>query len=166
MKKNYLFRIIFWSIIFIILLFCGIVGIINSNKNFNNNKDKINKIITIFNNHSTIKEFSNISTNIEASLNNKKIIINYNDINSYKFTINNNYLETTINKNDSNAKIALMLLADSIAVYYGREEKTTFTYFTSDKVLSLELNDGISYKENNNKYIVKLNLNKYIKSDN
>lgn len=163
MKKKYLFRIIFWSIILVFSIFLGVIGLINSNKEFNNNKKVLNEIIRDFNNHSTIKEFGAVNTKINASLKNKKIVINYNDIKKYKFNVKDNYLEITINKDDSDAKMIIMILADSIAIYKGQEEKSTFEYFITDKALLFNFEQGISYTLKNNKYVVKLNLNRYVK---
>ncbi len=139
---------------------------IENYKDFNIKKEEIEKIINIFNNNETILEFNRVGTRVKATIKNRKLVIDFGDSKSYKFKINDKYLETNIDKNSSSDKIIIMVLADSIAVKYGEVPKSVYPLFSDDTIFNYNLNNGINFTDLNDNYNVKISLNTYIKNRN
>ena len=115
--KN-IWRIIFWGIILIISLCAGVLGVIYSNQNFNKRKNDLVNIVETFNSNQLINNYKKIDVNLTAKLSDKNIIVSYtgNVNKDYIFKFKKNYLETTINKNDSIGDIVVMLITDSVSI--------------------------------------------------
>ena len=75
MKKANIFRCIFWGLIMLIVLSLGIIGVIYNVNSFNDNESDLKRIISIFNNNTTIKDYEKVDTKIEATLKGKNIIV-------------------------------------------------------------------------------------------
>lgn len=135
--KN-IWRIIFWGIILIISLCAGVLGVIYSNQNFNKRKNDLVNIVETFNSNQLINNYKKIDVNLNAKLSDKNIIVSYtgNVNKDYIFKFKKNYLETTISKND---------------------------LFNSN-IYNFKFSDGISYTDKTDKFIVKINLDNYIKN--
>lgn len=162
MKKGYIYRTIFWGLILLIILGLGIYGMIENDKKFDTNRDEAQSIVDIFNNNETIKQYKTVGSNVEAKVKKRNIVVSFNE-NNYVFKIKDNYLETTISKNDSIGKIITMIMADSIAVKLGSVEKSTYEFFNQDTVYNMTLEQGILYTSIGTDYNIKLNLKTYIK---
>ena len=162
MKKEYIYRTIFWGLILIIILGLGIYGMIEKDKKFDTNREEAQSIVDIFNNNETIKQYKNVGSNVDAKVKKRNIVVSFNE-NNYVFKINDNYLETTISKDDSIGKIITMIMADSIAVKLGSVEKSTYEFFNQDTVYNMTLEQGILYTSIGTDYNIKLNLKTYIK---
>lgn len=162
MKKEYIYRTIFWGLILIIILGLGIYGMIENDKKFDTNREEAQSIVDIFNNNETIKQYKNVGSNVDAKVKKRNIVVSFNE-NNYAFKINDNYLETTISKDDSIGKIITMIMADSIAVKLGSVEKSTYEFFNQDTVYNMTLEQGILYTSIGTDYNIKLNLKTYIK---
>ncbi len=160
MKKANIFRCIFWGLIMLIVLSLGIIGIIYNVNSFNDNESDLKRIISIFNNNTTIKDYEKVDTKIEATLKGKNIIVEVKSTTDkvYKFNFKRNYLETNIEKDDSIGNIIVMVLADSISVNHGGFEGDTYNSFTNQSVYNYTLDQGIEYNEKNSKYRIKINL--------
>lgn len=163
MKKEYIFRTIFWGIIMICSLGLGIFGMIEKDKQLSSNKDEINKILEIFNSNETINEYKRVGTIVTATLKGRNININFGDYENYTFKVNNDYLETNVSKTDNIAKIIIMILSDSIAVKKGEEPQNVYSYFNEDIVYDYTLKDGIEYTADGLNYNVKISLINHIK---
>lgn len=162
MKKEYIYRTIFWGLNLIIILGLGIYGMIENDKKFDTNREEAQSIVDIFNNNETIKQYKNVGSNVDAKVKKRNIVVSFNE-NNYVFKINDNYLETTISKDDSIGKIITMIMADSIAVKLGSVEKSTYEFFNQDTVYNMTLEQGILYTSIGTDYNIKLNLKTYIK---
>lgn len=162
MKKEYIYRTIFWGLILLIILGLGIYGMIENDKKFDTNREEAQSIVDIFNNNETIKQYKTVGSNVEAKVKKRNIVVSFNE-NNYAFKIKDNYLETTISKNDSIGKIITMIMADSIAVKLGSVEKSTYEFFNQDTVYNMTLEQGILYTSIGTDYNIKLNLKTYIK---
>ena len=162
MKKEYIYRTIFWGLILLIILGLGIYGMIENDKKFDTNREEAQSIVDIFNNNETIKQYKNVGSNVDAKVKKRNIVVSFNESN-YAFKINDNYLETTISKDDSIGKIITMIMADSIAVKLGSVEKSTYEFFNQDTVYNMTLEQGILYTSIGTDYNIKLNLKTYIK---
>ena len=162
MKKEYIYRTIFWGLILIIILGLGIYGMIENDKKFDTNREEAQSIVDIFNNNETIKQYKNVGSNVDAKVKKRNIVVSFNE-NNYVFKLNDNYLETTISKDDSIGKIITMIMADSIAVKLGSVEKSTYEFFNQDTVYNMTLEQGILYTSIGTDYNIKLNLKTYIK---
>ena len=132
------------------------------NKKFDTNREEAQSIVDIFNNNETIKQYKNVGSNVDAKVKKRNIVVSFNESN-YAFKINDNYLETTISKDDSIGKIITMIMADSIAVKLGSVEKSTYEFFNQDTVYNMTLEQGILYTSIGTDYNIKLNLKTYIK---
>lgn len=162
MKKEYIYRTIFWGLILLIILGLGIYGMIENDKKFDTNREEAQSIVDIFNNNETIKQYKTVGSNVDAKVKKRNIVVSFNE-NNYAFKIKDNYLETTISKNDSIGKIITMIMADSIAVKLGSVEKSTYEFFNQDTVYNMTLEQGILYTSIGTDYNIKLNLKTYIK---
>lgn len=162
MKKEYIYRTIFWGLILLIILGLGTYGMIENDKKFDTNREEAQSIVDIFNNNETIKQYKTVGSNVDAKVKKRNIVVSFNE-NNYAFKINDNYLETTISKNDSIGKIITMIMADSIAVKLGSVEKSTYEFFNQDTVYNMTLEQGILYTSIGTDYNIKLNLKTYIK---
>ncbi len=162
MKKKYIYRTIFWGLILLIILGLGIYGMIENDKKFDTNREEAQSIVDIFNNNETIKQYKTVGSNVDAKVKKRNIVVSFNE-NNYAFKIKDNYLETTISKNDSIGKIITMIMADSIAVKLGSVEKSTYEFFNQDTVYNMTLEQGILYTSIGTDYNIKLNLKTYIK---
>lgn len=166
MKKAYIIRCIFWGFILLITLSLGIFGLIYHNRIFESNKDDLNRIVEIFNNSQTVKEYTDRKIYVTASLDGKNIKIKYpgSESKEYTYKLKNGYIETTYNENDSIARVMLMILTDSIAVNKGNMEKETYKYFNDNSIYNYKLKDGIEFSLKNNTYKVKINIKNTIKN--
>ena len=164
MKKENLFRTIFWGFITLICLTCAVSGLIYNNILFKNRETDLKNIVEVFNNTKVIKNYESVNTSIIARLDGKNIKISYEgvEIKEYKYKLKNGYLQTELENNDAIGKIILMVLADSIAINKGQNEGEIYTLFNNDTVLTYKLSEGIEYKEKDNYSIIKLNLDKHI----
>lgn len=81
----------------------------------------------------------------------------------YIFKFKKNYLETTISKNDSIADIVVMLITDSVSTIHGEAQNSINDLFNSN-IYNFKFSDGISYTDKTDKFIVKINLDNYIKN--
>ncbi len=163
--KN-IWRIVFWGIICIMCVCAGVFGVIYSNQNFNNRKSDLVNIVEIFNANPLINDYKRINVNLTAKLNGKNIVISYtgNVSEEYTFKFRKNYLETTISKSDNIADIVVMLIADSVSTIHGEEQNSINNLFDS-RIFSYKFEDGISYTDKTDKYLVKINLDNYIKNN-
>lgn len=162
--KN-IWRIIFWGIILIISLCAGVLGVIYSNQNFNSKKSDLENIVETFNNNPLINDYKRVNVNLSASLNGKSIVISYtgNISEDYIFKFRKNYLETTISKSDNIADIVVMLITDSVSTIHGEAQNSINDLFNSN-IYNFKFSDGISYTDKTDKFIVKINLDNYIKN--
>lgn len=163
MKKEYIFRMIFWGIILLLCLSAGIYGLLEDNKRFTSKKNEVQEIANIFNSNDTVKEFNKVGTVVKASLKGKKLVIKFGNSKNYIFKIYDNYLETSIDINNSSDKVITMILTDSIAIKYGAKEKETYELFNDNSILNYNLNKGIQFTKSGEKYNVKISLNTYVK---
>ena len=161
--KN-IWRIVFWGIICMLCLSAGIFGIIYNNQNFNKRKDDLLNIVKTFNSNQLINEYKKININLNSNLQDKNLVVTYtgNISNEYTFKLKNNYLETTINKSDNIANIVVMLIADSISTIHGEKQNSINDLFDNN-IYNYKFEDGISFIDKSNKYLVKINLDNYIK---
>ena len=165
MRKANIIRSIFWGLLALILLSLGITGLIYNNKIFNENKNELKRIIEIFNNNNTIKDYSERKTYITATLDGKNINIKYSGVENkeYIYKSKSGYLETTINDTDTIGKIILMVITDSIAVNKGNIEGDSYKIFNDNSIYNYKLKDGIEFSQKmNNNSLVKINLKKSI----
>lgn len=162
--KN-IWRIIFWGIILIISLCAGVLGVIYNNQNFNKRKNDLVNIVETFNSNQLINNYKKIDVNLNAKLSDKNIIVSYtgNVNKDYIFKFKKNYLETTISKNDSIADIVVMLITDSVSTIHGEAQNSINDLFDSN-IYNFKFSDGISYTDKTDKFIVKINLDNYIKN--
>lgn len=160
MKKANIFRSIFWGLIMLIVLTLGIFGVIYNNNEFKDKEDDLERIVNIFNNNSTIKEYEKFDTKIKASLKGKKIIIEYKaaTTKTYTFNFKRKYLETNIETNDTIGKVIVMAIADSISVNKGGFEGDIYELFTNENIYKYTLTEGIEYINKGDRYIIKINL--------
>ncbi|MCI8330501.1 MAG: hypothetical protein HFE04_00195, partial [Bacilli bacterium] len=128
MKKANIFRSIFWGLIMLILLALGILGVIHNINSYQEKKNDLEKIVTIFNNNNTIKEYEKVDTKIKATIDGKNIIVNCKTVTNkeYIFTFKREHLETNIAKDDTLGRAIIMVLADSISVNKGNFEGDTY----------------------------------------
>lgn len=163
-KKANIIRATFWGIIALIVLILGIMGAIYNNRIFSSRKNELENITILFNNSKFIKNYDTIGTKIYSELKGKNIIVKYESIEEkeYIFKLKNGYLETNIEKNDTIGKIIAMVITDSIAVNKGNIEGNTYPLFNDNTILNYKLNEGIEYNIKNNKYNIKINLDKYL----
>ena len=56
-----------------------------------------------------------------------------------------------------------MVMLDSVAVYYGEEETSTYDTFKSNIIYDMNLNDGVKVIINTNTYVYRISLNNHIK---
>ena len=159
--KN-IYRIMFWGLVCTLSLAAGIVGVITNNQLFSQRKNELNSIISYYNESDLLKEYRLANVMVSASLDNKDIVVTYEGIESkkYRYVLYNGYLKTTYNKNDSFAKVSLMLITDAISQYYGNPAKNVYSEFNNDEIYNYTFDKGINFELNKNKYIVKINLNK------
>ncbi len=162
--KN-IWRIVFWGIVCIMCVCAGVFGVIYSNQNFNSKKSDLENIVETFNNNPLINDYKRVNVNLSASLSGKSIVISYtgNISEDYIFKFRKNYLETTISKSDNIAEIVVMLMADSVSTIHGEAQNSINDLFDS-RIYSYKFEDGISYTDKTDKYLVKINLDNYIKN--
>lgn len=160
MKKANIIRSIFWGLIMLITLSLGITGVIHNIKSFNDSESDLKRIVEIFNNNQTIKDYENVDTKIKASLKGKNIIIEAEmaTTKTYKFNFKRDYLETNIETNDALGNVIVMVLADSISVNKGGFEGDTYNAFTTKNVYEYNLDEGIEYKTLNDREQIKISL--------
>ena len=163
MKKEYIFRMIFWGIILLLCISAGIYGLLENNKNFTSKKNEVQQIADIFNSNDTIEEYNKIGTEVKAVIKGKKLVIKFGENKDYTFRIYDNYLETSIDLNSSSDKIIIMILTDSVAIKHGATPKSTYELFNNDSIYNYNFENGISFTKLKEKYKVKINLNTYVK---
>ena len=125
----------------------------------------LDNIANIFNNNQTILEYQKTGVNVKASTASTtfNIVFGTETKNTYKFNIEKDYVEIDIDKNDNLASLAVMVLSDSIAVFYGETPTSTYNLFTTGDIYEYKLNEGIEYTDNNNKYNIKISIKNAIK---
>ena len=167
MKKANIFRSIFWGLIMLILLALGILGVIHNINSYQEKKNDLEKIVTIFNNNNTIKEYEKVDTKINAAIDGKNIIVNCKTVTNkeYIFTFKREHLEINIAKDDTLGRAIIMVLADSISVNKGNFEGDTYNTFTDNKVDNYTLEDGIEFKNTNDRQTVKISLENPVKKN-
>lgn len=160
MKKANIIRSIFWGIIMLITLSLGIVGVVYNIKSFNDSESDLKRIIEIFNDNQTIKDYEKVDTKINASLKGKNIIVEVKmaTTKTYKFNFKRDYLETNIETDDSLGNVIVMVLADSISVNKGGFEGDTYNSFTTKEIYEYTLDEGIEYKTLNDREQIKISL--------
>lgn len=154
-------RIIFWGIICFLCLSLGIIGLIYNNRIFNQRKNELTKIVNLFNETNIIKKYNSFGINIEAHLEEKNIIVTYNE-NEIIYEFKGNYLETEMPYNSDIIFNTTMAMADSIAAYYGNDKDYVNEYFTSNQVYTLTLDQGIKFTQKDGYYNIKISLTNYI----
>lgn len=162
---NNKYRIIFWGTIMVILIGLGVYGIICNFKIFNDKKPMITEVLNIFDRNETINKYREYNTNITSKLDSKKAIITFSGTfdNVYELKYKSGYLELEINKNDAVGLNVAMVMLDSVAVYYGEEETSTYDTFKSNRIYDMNLNDGVKVIINSNTYVYRISLNNHIK---
>lgn len=162
--KN-LVRIILCALFIIIFMVLGTLGFIRKRQIVKDNKIMLDNIANIFNNNQTILEYQKTGVNVKASTASTtfNIVFGTETKNTYKFNIEKNYVEIDIDKNDNLASLAVMVLSDSIAVFYGETPTSTYNLFTTGDIYEYKLNEGIEYTDNNNKYNIKISIKNAIK---
>ncbi len=162
---NNKYRIIFWGTIMVILIGIGVYGIICNFKIFNDKKPMITEVLNIFDRNETINKYREYNTNITSKLGSKKVVITFSGTfdNVYELKYKSGYLELEIDKNDAVGLNVVMVMLDSVAVYYGEEETSTYDTFKSNRIYDMNLNDGVKVIINNNTYVYRISLNNHIK---
>ena len=162
---NNKYRIIFWGTIMVILIGLGVYGIICNFKIFNDKKPMITEVLNIFDRNETINKYREYNTNITSKLGSKKVVITFSGTfdNVYELKYKSGYLELEIDKNDAVGLNVAMVMLDSVAVYYGEEETSTYDTFKSNRIYDMNLNDGVKVIINNNTYVYRISLNNHIK---
>lgn len=162
---NNKYRIIFWGTIMVILIGIGVYGIICNFKIFNDKKPMITEVLNIFDRNETINKYREYNTNITSKLGSKKVVITFSGTfdNVYELKYKSGYLELEIDKNDAVGLNVVMVMLDSVAVYYGEEESSTYDTFKSNRIYDMNLNDGVKVIINNNTYVYRISLNNHIK---
>lgn len=162
---NNKYRIIFWGTIMVILIGLGVYGIICNFKIFNDKKPMITEVLNIFDRNETINKYREYNTNITSKLDSKKAIITFSGTfdNVYELKYKSGYLELEIDKNDAVGLNVAMVMLDSVAVYYGEEETSTYDTFKSNRIYDMNLNDGVKVIINSNTYVYRIGLNNHIK---
>ncbi len=162
---NNKYRIIFWGTIMVILIGLGVYGIICNFKIFNDKKPMITEVLNIFDRNETINKYREYNTNINSKLDSKKAIITFSGTfdNVYELKYKSGYLELEIDKNDAVGLNVAMVMLDSVAVYYGEEETSTYDTFKSNRIYDMNLNDGVKVIINTNTYVYRISLNNHIK---
>ena len=162
---NNKYRIIFWGTIMVILIGMGVYGIICNFKIFNDKKHMITEVLNIFDRNETINKYREYNTNITSKLDSKKAIITFSGTfdNVYELKYKSGYLELEIDKNDAVGLNVAMVMLDSVAVYYGEEETSTYDTFKSNRIYDMNLNDGVKVIINTNTYVYRISLNNHIK---
>lgn len=162
---NNKYRIIFWGTIMVILIGLGVYGIICNFKIFNDKKPMITEVLNIFDRNETINKYREYNTNITSKLGSKKAIITFSGTfdNVYELKYKSGYLELEIDKNDAVGLNVAMVMLDSVAVYYGEEETSTYDTFKSNRIYDMNLNDGVKVIINTNTYVYRISLNNHIK---
>lgn len=162
--KN-LVRIILCALFIIIFMVLGTLGFIRKRQIVKDNKIMLDNIANIFNNNQTILEYQKTGVNVIASTASTtfNIVFGTETKNTYKFNIEKDYVEIDIDKNDNLASLAVMVLSDSIAVFYGETPTSTYNLFTTGDIYEYKLNEGIEYTDNNNKYNIKISIKNAIK---
>lgn len=162
---NNKYRIIFWGTIMVILIGLGVYGIICNFKIFNDKKPMITEVLNIFDRNETINKYREYNTNITSKLGSKKVVITFSGTfdNVYELKYKSGYLELEIDKNDAVGLNVAMVMLDSVAVYYGEEETSTYDTFKSNKIYDMNLNDGVKVIININTYVYRISLNNHIK---
>ena len=165
MKKANIFRSIFWGLIMLILLSLGIVGVLHNINSYKEKEKDLERIVTLFNNNSTIKDYEKVDTKIKASIEGKNIIIDCKTVTDkeYIFTFKRSYLETNIAKDDTLGRVIIMVLSDSISVNKGNFEGDTYDMFTNNIVDDYKLKDGIEFNDKNDRQTVKISLETSVK---
>lgn len=162
---NNKYRIIFWGTIMVILIGLGVYGIICNFKIFNDKKPMITEVLNIFDRNETINKYREYNTNITSKLGSKKVVITFSGTfdNVYELKYKSGYLELEIDKNDAVGLNVAMAMLDSVAVYYGEEETSTYDTFKSNRIYDMNLNDGVKVIINTNTYVYRISLNNHIK---
>ncbi len=162
---NNKYRIIFWGTIMVILIGLGVYGIICNFKIFNDKKPMITEVLNIFDRNETINKYREYNTNITSKLGSKKVVITFSGTfdNVYELKYKSGYLELEIDKNDAVGLNVAMVMLDSVAVYYGEEETSTYDTFKSNRIYDMNLNDGVKVIINSNTYVYRISLNNHIK---
>lgn len=162
---NNKYRIIFWGTIMVILIGLGVYGIICNFKIFNDRKPMITEVLNIFDRNETINKYREYNTNITSKLGSKKVVITFSGTfdNVYELKYKSGYLELEIDKNDAVGLNVAMVMLDSVAVYYGEEETSTYDTFKSNRIYDMNLNDGVKVIINTNTYVYRISLNNHIK---
>lgn len=162
---NNKYRIIFWGTIMVILIGLGVYGIICNFKIFNDKKPMITEVLNIFDRNETINKYREYNTNITSKLGSKKVVITFSGTfdNLYELKYKSGYLELEIDKNDAVGLNVAMVMLDSVAVYYGEEETSTYDTFKSNRIYDMNLNDGVKVIINTNTYVYRISLNNHIK---
>lgn len=162
--KN-LVRIILCVLFIIIFMVLGTLGFIEKRQIVKDNKIMLDNIANIFNNNQTILEYQKTGVNVKASTASTtfNIVFGTETKNTYKFNIEKDYVEIDIDKDDNLASLAVMVLSDSIAVFYGETPTSTYNLFTTGDIYEYKLNEGIEYTDNNNKYNIKISIKNAIK---
>lgn len=162
--KN-LVRIILCALFIIIFMVLGTLGFIRKRQIVKDNKIMLDNIANIFNNNQTILEYQKTGVNVKASTASTtfNIVFGTETKNTYKFNIEKDYVEIDIDKDDNLASLAVMVLSDSIAVFYGETPTSTYNLFTTGDIYEYKLNEGIEYTDKNNKYNIKISIKNAIK---
>ena len=162
--KN-LVRIILCGLFIIIFVALEALGLIRKRQIVKDNKIMLDNIANIFNNNQPILEYQKTGVNVKASTASTtfNIVFGTETKNTYKFNIEKDYVEIDIDKNDNLASLAVMVLSDSIAVFYGETPTSTYNLFTTGDIYEYKLNEGIEYTDNNNKYNIKISIKNAIK---
>lgn len=162
--KN-LVRIILCILFIIIFTVLGTLGFMEKKQIAKENETILQNIANIFNTNQTILEYQENGIIVKAEIVSTTFNIKFDgiDSNTYKFDITKDYLEINLDKNDSLGNLAVMVLADSISVYYGETSMSTYNLFTTGDIYDFKLDQGILYTDNNNEYNVKIGIKNAIK---
>lgn len=167
MKKN-VWRIVFWGLIAILFLSLGVFGCVNDNMYLKANKEKLQKIIEIFNKHEKLIEYKKIGTEINAKLKGKKIIILFGGATEkkYEYKLNRNVISNTFDENDVIGMNIFLIMADSVNISNGNTSKNIFELYKTNELIKYNITDGININTTNLKTKVKIDITKTIISQN
>ena len=162
--KN-LYRIIFWGVITLALIALGIVGVIESNKNFSSTKSELNYIVNTFNKSNIVDTYQKSGVIVEAEISKRNLVINYDGQTSkkYQFTFNNDSLEYTYLESDVFGLLLVKTVTNYINEYYGDSSHNIGKIFDDKDLLkTYTINDGITFISDGYTNNVKIKLGSII----
>lgn len=165
-KKENILRTVIWGTLALISGCLGIIGLLEYQKSYGNYKEDLVSIATTFNNTEIIKNYEEINTKIFAEVKRNKIVVTYEGAshNKYIYTLKDTSLETTYEKSDAIANVIAMVILDTINVIRNNDlHGETYSIYSSGDIKNYTLDNGASYKIDNDIIELKVNINVPIK---